>query len=112
MNYTFVDEKNLNTLEDLAVLLTSGILSLNTLHNQQVRSVEIGIMPEDLMERANTIAWDLRRLMNIYHEHLNSVLDLLPEDFTPVTTIEKMKEAELKKARAMTRKIKVKKCDT
>ncbi len=104
MDHTFVDEKSLKNLEDLAVYLTSGMLSLKTLQNIQVRSIEIGIMPEDMMEKANTMIWDLRRLINHYMDQLNSALELLPDDFNCVSTIEKLKEIEIKKARSLTRK--------
>jgi hypothetical protein len=104
MDHTLVDEKSLKSLEDLAVYLTSGMLSLKTLQNLQVRSIEIGIMPEDMMERANTIIWDLRRLINNYTNQLNATFELLPEDFNSIATIQKLKEAEIKKARALTRK--------
>lgn len=109
MDHTYVDAKSLKSLEDLAVLLASALLSLQTLHNAQVRAIEIGIMKEDMNERANTIAWDLRRLLQLYQTQLESVLELLPDDFNAISTIEKLKLAEIKKARAMTRKLKVEK---
>lgn len=104
MGHTYVDEKSLKSLEDLAVFLTSSILSLRTLHNTQVRAIEIGIMQEDMNERGNTIAWDLRRLLNLYTKQLESVLELLPDEFNAESTIQKLKQYELKKARSMTRK--------
>ncbi len=112
MDHTFVDEKSLKNLEDYAVFLSSALLSLITLQNLQVRALEIGIMKEDQAERANTIIWDLRRLMKLYSIQTESILELLPDDFNAVAIIEKLKAKELTKARSMTRKPKVKKCDT
>lgn len=112
MDHTYVDEKSLKSLEDLSVFLTSGMMSLMTLQNLQVRAIEIGIMKEDMNERSNTIIWDLRRLIKNYQIQLEEVLELLPPDFNAEATIDKLKSAELKKARAMTRKPRVEKCDT
>lgn len=104
MDHTFVDEQSLKSLEDYAVLLVTGMLSLKTLQNIQVKAVEIGILPEDLNERDNTIIWDLRRLMKLYQKQLQDVLELVPDDFNVDTIIEGLKKKELTKARSMTRK--------
>lgn len=106
MDHTYVDEKSLKSLEDYAVFLTSGIITLITLQNLQVQAIKIGIMPEDLNERANTIVWDIRRQMNHYQVQLNAVLDLLPEDFTAATAIQKLQDKEKTKARSMLRQLK------
>jgi hypothetical protein len=112
MDHTLVDEKSLKSLEDLAIHLTTGMLSLMTLQNIQVQALEIGIMQEDQAERANTIIWDIRRLIKLYKDQTESVLELLPDDFNHEAIIEKLKQIELTKARSMTRKTRVKKCDT
>lgn len=106
MDHTFVDEKSLKTLEDYSVFLTSGMLSLMTLQNIQVRAIEIGIMKEDQAERANTIIWDIRRLINLFQKQTDSVLEMLPDDFNHVAIIEKLMKANVKKARSLTRKAK------
>jgi hypothetical protein len=108
MDHTFVDEKSLKSLEDLAVMLTSAMVSLMTLHNIQVKAIEIGIMPEDLAERANIIAYDIRRLMNLHRAQTEAVLDLLPDDFNHEVIIEKLKAGEMKKVRSMARKARAK----
>jgi len=107
-NHTLVDLNSLKNLEDYAVLLASGFLSIETLHNFQVRAIEIGIMPEDMNERANAMIWDLRRLMKHYENQLGAALELIGGDFDHEAIINKMKERELKAARIMTRKSKVK----
>ncbi len=90
MKLTSVDVKKIKTLEDLAVSLTSALLSLMTLQNEQVRALELGIMKEDMNERANTMIWDIRRLINHYKIQLEAVLELLPDDFNAVEVIKKM----------------------
>ena len=112
MHHAYVDEKSLKSLEDYSVFLASGLLSLMTLQNLQVRAIEIGIMKEDQAERANTIVWDLRRLINLYKDQTESILEMLPDDFNHEAVIEKLKQGELKRARSMTRKPRVNKCDT
>lgn len=112
MDHTFVDENSLKSLEDYAVLLTSGMISLMTLQNIEVKALKIGIMKEDQAERSNTMVWELRRLMKLYQNQLESVLELLPDDFNGKAVIDKLKDQELTKARSMTRKQKVNKCDT
>lgn len=104
MDHTYVEEKGIRTLEDYAVFLTSGLLSLMTLHNIQLRAVKIGILKEDMNERANTIIWDCRRQMALYKKQLEEVLDLLPADFNGTTILEHLKQMELKRAKMISRK--------
>lgn len=111
MDLTYVDAKNLKNLEHYAVALVMGVLSLKTLEQYHVRAEDIGILKEDMSCRANTIIWDLRRDMKLYQDQLESVLELLPEDFSTDTIIETLQKQELTKARQMTRKKRVKKCD-
>lgn len=106
MDHTPVDVKSLKTLEDLAIFLSTGFLSLNTLHNTQVRAIELGIMKEDMNERANTIAWDLRRLMKLYETQLHDVLELLPEGFSAEETVKKLQKGILKMAKNRAKKLK------
>ncbi len=109
MDLTYVDAKNLKNLEGYAVALTTGMLSLKTLENFHIRAIEIGILPEDLSCRCNTIVWDLRRMIKLYKDQLESVLELLPDDFNATSIIDMLKKSELTKARQMTRKPKEKK---
>jgi hypothetical protein len=95
----YLEGKQLKNLDDLAVYLATGFLSLNTLHNNQVRAIQIGIMPEDLNERANTIAYDIRRLMKLYETQLGEVLNLLPDDFSAQDTIKNLSKRMKKLAK-------------
>lgn len=99
MDHTIVDVKSLKSLEDLKDCLLKSIGSLVTLHEFQVRAVEIGIMKEDMNERANTIAWDLRRLIKLYKEQLYEVLELLPDSTEVDETLEKFTKDIKKKAK-------------
>ncbi len=108
MNLTYVDDNSLKSLEDYAVFMTAAMLTFKTLQNFQVRAIEIGIMPQEMNERANTIIWDLRRLINLSKDQLEAILALVPDDFDATAVIETMKRQQLTKARQMTRRSKVK----
>jgi len=110
VDLTYVDAKSLKSLEDYAVALVTGMLSLKTLEAFHIKAVDLGILSEDMSCRANTIIWDLRRDIKLYKDQLESVLELVPDDFNANTIIESLKKLELTKARSMTRK--AKKCDT
>jgi len=111
MDLTYVDEKNLKTLEEYAVYLGLAKLSLTSLYNHQVQALEIGSLTEELRTRISTILWDLRRAIKQCEDQLEDTLKLLPDTFNAVTIIEQLKAKELTAARRMLRK-KVTKCDT
>lgn len=98
----------MKSLEDYAFALILGSLSLKTLESYHIRAIEIGILPEDLACRANTIIWDIKRLWKLYQDQAEGVLELVPDDFNTESIIETVKAIELKKARAMVRKTKEK----
>ncbi len=104
MEITYIDEKNLKTLEDYCVFLVTGMLSLKTLQNMHVKAIEIGILPEDMACRSNTMIWDIRRLIKLYQEQLETILELLPSDFNAEEIIKAMQKRELTKARQIIRK--------
>lgn len=101
MDLTFVDNSSIKSLEEYAVFLTMGMLTLMTLQNLQVTALKSGIMPEDLMERAAIIIHDLKRLMAMYQNQLESSLELIGGDFSAETIIHSLRQDELKKARSM-----------
>ncbi len=109
MDHTYVDAKKVKSLEDYAMSLVSGMLSLKTLQSFHIRAIEIGILTEDMACRANTIIWDISRDMRLYKDQLETVLELLPPTFNEENLIDNLKKIELTKARSMTRKPRVKK---
>lgn len=112
MEVTYVDATKLKTLEEYALALASGMISLKTLEEYQKMAVKIGLIPEDMNCRANTMIWDLSRMMRLYHDQLEGTLELLPEDFDITETITLLKKQELTRARQMTRKKKEVKDET
>ncbi len=111
MDLIYVDAKKFKSLEEYAIALVTGMLSLKTLENFHIHAVQIGILSEDLACRANTIVWEIRRNIKLYQDQLESVLELLPEDFNVTKIVEVLKANELTKARAMIRKPRKKKDD-
>lgn len=107
MDHTYVDEKNLKTIEDYAVYLGLAKISLTSLYNHQVQALELAL-PEDILTRISTILWDLRRAIKQCDDQLESVLKLVPDDFNAEAIIEQLRSRELTMARAMIRKKKVK----
>ena len=108
MDHTYVDAKNIKSLEDLICNLVSEIATLLTLKATQERALEIGIMKEDQMQRAGNIVGMLDALILFYIQQADSVEELLPPEFSVEAIGEKLKAAHIKKARALTRKPKVK----
>lgn len=86
-----------------------GLVTLKTLESFQIRSVELGILQEDQDCRSNTIIWDLRRLIKLYTNQAESVLELLPEGFDSRSIIDSLKKKEVTLARKMASEAKQKK---
>lgn len=91
MDLTNVDVKNLKTLEQYAITLVTGMMSLKTLENFHIKAVNEGLLPEDLNCRANTIVWDIRRDLKLYQEQLDGVLELVGDSIDVKTIIESLK---------------------
>lgn len=81
MDLTYVDIKKMNSLEHYAMSLMTGMLSLKTLENFHIRAIDLGLMPEDMMCQANTMVWDIRRLLKIYQNQMECALELIGGDF-------------------------------
>lgn len=104
MDHTYVDAKNLKTLEELMINLVSEIATLRTLRATQVRAVEKGLLNEDQTEMANTIAWYIDDLIKRYAKQADSISEFLPPEFSVDEISERLYAAHLKKARALARK--------
>lgn len=112
MEIKYVDASKMKSLDDYLISLVTGLISLRTLESFQARAADLGILKEDQMCRANTIIWDIKRMIKLYSDQAGSILELLTDTFDVAVAIETLKETELKKARAMARASKVKPCDT
>ncbi len=104
MDFKLVEAKKMKTLEDYAIALVLGMISLQTLDSYHVRAVELGILKEDQDCRSNTIVWDLRRMIKLYRDQLESILELLPTDFDMERILNELKKHEITKAKQLTRR--------
>lgn len=109
MELKYLDANNVKSLEDYLLVLCIGIISIDTMASYHEQVINLGILKEDQISRANTMLWDLkRRLIKLYFDQAESVAELLPEGFTIETTIAKLKEKEILAAKKLTRKPKTK----
>lgn len=108
MQLTYTSAKDMKSAHDYLVCLTMGLLSLKTLESFQMRVFELGILKEDQECTANTLIWDLRRLMKLYMTQASSIAELLPDDMNIEATLVALKAQELSQARKMIRKGKTK----
>jgi hypothetical protein len=106
MDHTYLDEKSLKTLEDYAVLMVTGIMTLTTLQNLQVRAIELGIMKEDMNERANTIIWDIRRLLSHYKNQSEATLELVGDSINVEAIVDRFKKDSVLKRKRSAKKVK------
>lgn len=103
MDLTYVNPLDLKSLEDYLISLVMGGISLKTLREFHLTAMKLGVLTEDQNCRANTIIWDFNRLIKIYAEQMESISELLPEDFKADTILLKFLEAERKRARKLIR---------
>ncbi len=108
MDLKIVEARKMKSLEEYSMALVLGLISLQTLDSYHVRAIELGILKEDMACQANTIAWDLRRAMKQYRDQLESVLDLLPEDFDYQQIITNLQAHEKVKTKQVIRKKRIK----
>lgn len=71
----FVNAQDLQTIEEYAACLLSGMISLKTLEAYHINAFKKGILDEDEQENMKTICWELQRLLNLYQTQINHVLD-------------------------------------
>ena len=76
--------KNLNPeditdLKTYAECLLIGFISLKTLINTHIHVAGQPFIDTDQEERITHLVYSLRRVLGLYHEQLESVLELIPE---------------------------------
>lgn len=104
MEYRYVNPGKVVSLEDYAMTLVIGLISLQTLTKFHEQAIKQGILKEDQECRGNTILWDFHRLMRLYKDQFDSVAELLPPDFSFPSLIEKLQKQELTQARKVLKK--------
>lgn len=74
-NIQFVSAHEMKTLEHYGAALLSGMISLKTLEAFHVQAFSIGILDEDESEAGKTICWEIQRLLALYKNQIENVLD-------------------------------------
>jgi hypothetical protein len=92
MEIKYVDSKDMKNLEDYATSMITALISLRTLEGYHIAAVKLGILKEDQACRSNTIVWDFIRLRKLLTDQLESVLELLPDDFDPRKLLRDIKQ--------------------
>lgn len=106
MEFKLINPKDIVSLEDYLITCLTSVINLEALEKFHIRAVEIGILKEDQECLANSIVWDIRRLQKLLKDQSESVLELLPHNFSVTECIQKFMEshAESIKKVAKTRK--------
>lgn len=106
MQYSYVDVDKMASLEDYAVSLVMGMMSIKTLMAYHAKGQSLGILTDDQIVRGNTILWDLSKILKSSIEQADSVLERVAGDITIGSIIEDLQKKEKTRARAMLRKVK------
>lgn len=106
MTYSLV-KPSVKSLEEYAVSLVTGMISLKTLENYHIAAVHAGILKDDQETLANAMVWDIRRNIQMYQRQLDSVLEYLPTDFNGASIVANLQKKEIALAKQMTKKPKV-----
>lgn len=76
---SFVNTNEVKSLEQYAAALLTSMLSIKTLEAFHITAYNEGILDEDDAELSKTICWELRRLMGLYTQMINSVCEKVPD---------------------------------
>ena len=106
MNNTYINSDNITSLDDYAVMLAVGLLSIASLKQVHVHCVKIGILNTEMTDRVHTMMFDLQRLIDSYTQQSDAVLALLPAGVNLADTITRLQAdiAELKKLKTKKKK--------
>ena len=74
-NINLVHAEDLDSIEDYAASLISGMASLKTLSLFHFEASKKGLLDEDEEETSKTICWEIQRLLMLYQAQVNQVLE-------------------------------------
>lgn len=75
-----VDPEGLSTLEEYAAALLSSMISLKTLEQFHISAYQKGLLDKDEEETSKTICWEIRRLLALYKQQVDQVIERAPID--------------------------------
>lgn len=97
MKFEHFSPEEMETLEQYAIALVLGMISLKSLIGFHQKALNLGILKEDQECRLNTIVWDIGRLNRLYMEQADSVFEMLPSEINIDTILKALKAKELPK---------------
>jgi len=103
MEYNLVNAKDMQSHEDYLTACLMSMINLEALEKFHIRAVELGLLKEDQECRANTIVWDLRRLKKILHDQSETILELLPEEFSVEESIQRFAQSHVENLKKVTK---------
>jgi hypothetical protein len=71
----FVNAEQLETLEQYGAALLSSMISLRTLESFHIAAFTKGLLEEDEEETGKTMCWELRRLMALYKQQIENIME-------------------------------------
>lgn len=79
-NAIFVNASELKTIEQYGASLLSSIISLKTLEQFHVHAFAKGLLDDDELECGKTIIWEIRRLIGLYKNQIDNIVQRAPLD--------------------------------
>jgi demethoxyubiquinone hydroxylase (CLK1/Coq7/Cat5 family) len=111
MDLTYINSKDLKSLEDYLISLVMALISIKSFNEYHLQAMKVGILDDELHTRAATIIWDFQRISSHYNEQIKSICDLLPSDINLESILKEFQQKELKNARKLIKESKTKKED-
>lgn len=71
----FVVAEQLETLEQYGAALLSSMISIRTLESFHIAAFTKGLLEEDEEETGKTICWELRRVMSLYKQQMEAIME-------------------------------------
>lgn len=103
MELKLVDPNKMKSLDEYVFMLCTGLMTLQTLMEFHVKAVNLGIFKEDHESRANVIVFDLKRLIALYMDQAESLLEFLPDGFNVQQVMQKLSANEIASVKKLAR---------
>jgi hypothetical protein len=71
----FVSVNELETLEQYAGALLSGLVTLRTLEAYHLEAYKKGLLDEDEAELSATLSWEIKRLIGLYKKQIENIVE-------------------------------------
>lgn len=99
MEFKHFSPEEMETLDQYAIALVLGMVSLKSLTGFHQKALDLGVLKEDEECRLNTIVWDIGRLNRLYLMQAESLLERLPDTLNIDSILTSLKAKELPRKR-------------